>query len=95
MYYSHVDLPLLSWLQHTTGPASTMLLATNDWSPVAYFAVFVCNHEYKYRDVATRSRFDFLGPKKSTRDLITEQTVDVHYHVTVSFNTKNIGITSN
>ena len=40
VFYPHADLPLLSWLQHTTGPASTMPLATNDWSPVAYFAVF-------------------------------------------------------
>ena len=58
-----------------------MPLATNDWSPVAYF---VRERIQTDIDVTTSSRVDFLGPKKSTRDPITEQTADVYYHVTVS-----------
>ena len=59
-----------------------MPLATNDRSPVAYFVREQIQTDV---DVTTSSHIDFLGPKKSTRDPITEQTVDVYYHVTVSF----------
>ena len=50
---SHTDLLLLSWLQHTTGPASTKPLATNDQNPVAYF---VRSHECEWRQTLTSLR---------------------------------------
>ena len=51
------DLPLLSWLQHTTGPANTTPLATIDRSPVAYF---VRDHECEYRQTLTSLRAHML-----------------------------------